>query len=241
MFLFNLDKYKFLLVKATLYSTLEEICESKKYAFPLNDYKILSYMIRRIILSDQLKCDPLEVSFVYNDVRKPFLLNSELNFNVSHSGKWFLIGITKNKSIGVDLEVIKNIPKLDSFIESYASPEQKIKLLKLESSEKLVHTHFDWCLKESFVKARGDGIKEDFTKLNYQLDIPKIDSKNEDYKKRYIWSVDNNYIPHTSSYLYRCYYDQDLVLSVTTIGNKEDTLIEEMTFLKLNPELSTQD
>ena len=245
IFLFDLDKYKFLLEKETLFSTIEEREETQKFISTLKDYKLISYMLRRIILSKALGGNPLEVSYSYNENGRPYFLNSKLSFNVSHSGRWFLIGLTKKKSIGVDLELVNYIPKHNSFLNTYCSKEQKKGILEYEGFDKLVQTYVDWCLKESFVKARGFGLKQDFKKLIYKIEDNGLKQENQDIEELFSWYINYQRIPHiTSSYIVYS-FDNELITAITIIDdskiNDTDILLTDLVYYSINPDLFTPD
>jgi hypothetical protein len=48
----------------------------------------------REILSRYLQSDPARVHFVYNRYGKPSLCDSDVRFNVSHSGEWAVLAVT---------------------------------------------------------------------------------------------------------------------------------------------------
>lgn len=241
LLLFRLEDYLDLLNHKDEYSTSEERNEANNYVSPKNDYKLLSYILRRIVLSEYLNCKPSGIKYNYNENGKPYLLNSKLNFSVSLSQKWFLMGLAWNKSIGVDLEVINKISKLNSFINAYVSKEQKRKRITIQGYDKLVMTYLDWCMKESFIKAKGVGIKEDFKKFSYILENPHIDPEGDDYEKHFSWKIEGKYTNEVTSNMHLYRYDEDLALSVSTIKKRkllDDNSFSYNTFYyKANPNL----
>ena len=245
LLLFRLENYEDLLDHQEEYSTREERREADKFASPKNKYKLLSYILRRYVLAKYLKRPPLMINFLYNDFGKPYLEDSEIDFSVSLSGKWFLMGLVKNRFVGVDLEMINYIPKLNSFINKYVSKEQKKALLTIKGYDKLVLTHLDWCMKESFMKARGFGIKDDFRSYNYIMENPEIAAESDDYKKIFTWSLDNKYLTNATSNMHFYSYDEDLALAITTMQHhtqvEGDSLGNNIIHYKVNPTLIDSD
>lgn len=245
LLIFELDKYFELLEFKEKYSTVEERGKAEKYLSPKNNYQLLTFIIRRIVLSKYLKCDPLDIHYTYNKNGKPCLLGSELNFNVSHSQNRFLMGLTLNKSIGVDLELIKPIFKLDSFIDAYVSIEQKKRLLRSEGYDRLVLTYLDWCMKESFVKARGYGIKEEFKNLSYILENPDTDFENTNCERQFSWCIDKEYTNEATSNMNIFTFDEELAIAVSTIKQRnvfnENMFFNNTTHYKVNPNLKSSE
>jgi 4'-phosphopantetheinyl transferase len=62
----------------------------------------------RETLASYLGCEPLDVVFSYGPHGKPAVENNAgLQFNLSHSGDWTLIGVSREIEIGVDIERIR--------------------------------------------------------------------------------------------------------------------------------------
>lgn len=242
LFCFRLENYASLLKYKDEYLTIKELGEAEKFVSPNNLYKLLSYLIRRVVLARYLNCKPAEVSFSYKKTGKAYLTESKPQFNVSHSQGWFLLGVTDNKEIGVDLEVIKDMPKLDSFIDSYVSPERKNSLLLCKGYEKLSLTYLDWCMKESFVKASSLGIIEDFTKLNYIAESSSSYLETNSFTKQFSWKIDNKAINKARSnmFIYSC--QDELAIAVTlandSSGINNNIIAPNIIHYKINPVLT---
>src|SRR3954468_21035567 len=59
----------------------------------------------RSILAERLDCDPLEIQFALGPHGKPAVAN--LEFNLSHSGGWAMIAVTRTVPVGIDIEQIR--------------------------------------------------------------------------------------------------------------------------------------
>lgn len=69
---------------------------------------------------------PKDIRFSYNEFGKPFLhnYNNNLYFNLSHSNDYCLIGISKLKPIGVDIEYKKEIENIESLASSFLNSSE---------------------------------------------------------------------------------------------------------------------
>lgn len=168
LYLFDLTKYSSLLEDKELYSTLEEREISAKYDKIRADYKLISYMLRRIVLSSLEDCSPLSLSYSYEEHGKPFLQKSKLNFNVSHSQNWFLLGVVMDSSIGVDLEIVQQVQLHLSFINSFISEEEQRCMFCDTENYNLETVYKYWCLKESVCKATGLGLIENLQDISFE-------------------------------------------------------------------------
>jgi 4'-phosphopantetheinyl transferase len=227
--------------KKEVYSTKEERENVKRYTSPQNRYKLISYMIRRIVLAKVLECDPLDIKYSYNEFGKPYEEKNRIYFNVSHTKNWFIIGLSLTKEIGIDAEVVQYIPKMNSFINSFSTKEEKNYLLSNKGLERDIATHLNWCLKESCVKAQGNGFEEDLKQLNMKIDLNnKV--KIDDYDMQTImWYKDNKKIEGLFSYyeLYKQEVNMTIAISIK-LTDKCDSkdAVHEFYYL-LNPDFNT--
>lgn len=117
----------------------------------------------------------------YNDCNKPYLKNSNIYFNISHSRNLIAI-IIDEKECGIDIEYIdysKDISKICKRVLS--NKEQKLLKFKIN---KYKYFYKLWTKKEAFYKKQGSGIN--YKQLNNDIKYENIKSyivknKNEKY------------------------------------------------------------
>ena len=83
---------------------------------------------------------------------KPYFEGYPLHFNVSHSGEYLAIAISKNP-VGIDIQGEKNIK--DGMFKKVVQQEE-ISLIGENRQKDFLKL---WTLKESFVKAEGKGLR----------------------------------------------------------------------------------
>lgn len=131
---------------------------------------IASHGILRKILSGYLNVSPEKIIFSYNEFGKPFIANqSDIQFNLSHSKNIALIGVTKNYSIGIDIEYIKQMRDIDAIAERYFSAHEYSALKQLSTEEKQLAFFNGWSRKEAFLKAHGQGLSYSLEKIEVNL------------------------------------------------------------------------
>ncbi|MDD9139800.1 MAG: hypothetical protein NQ127_02610 [Candidatus Cardinium sp.] len=90
-------------------STEEKIQASKYYTNYLRRLYIISHgilrYILRYILSYYVKQHPKDIEFVYSEYGKPFLKDSSIQFNMSHSHDIVSYVIALNYRVGIDIEL----------------------------------------------------------------------------------------------------------------------------------------
>ena len=115
--------------------------------------------LTKLILSKYLKgMTPLDCHFFENAYGKPKLsLDTNLEFNLSHSGNFGLLGISYQHPIGIDLEIHATRPFEDVAQTCFSNTE--IEFLKKQPHYLKSLSFFNiWSQKEAFIKAIGMGL-----------------------------------------------------------------------------------
>lgn len=114
----------------------------------LDSFKSLERKIEwlsvRILLKELLgHCGQI----VYNDKRKPFLIQTNYKISISHSNKLTAIMLSKSRKVGIDLEYMSHrISKIrHKFINSDEYISDDPRLTKY-------HLYIHWCAKEALFK-----------------------------------------------------------------------------------------
>ena len=116
--------------------------------------------ILRILSGMYLNKAPQEILFSFGAYEKPEFTggDSDLKFNISHSGNMAIFGFIRKHTIGVDIEYVKrNIEALE-IAEHFFSPKE---ISALSSLPKQIHHRAFfrcWTRKEAFIKAEGSGL-----------------------------------------------------------------------------------
>jgi 4'-phosphopantetheinyl transferase len=90
----------------------------------------------RTIISRYLGVPPDSIRFIYNDKRKPALVEPKVNgfeFNVSHSDELALYAFALGVPIGVDVEVIRPVSDMEAIAKRFFSP------LEFEMFQRMSH------------------------------------------------------------------------------------------------------
>jgi 4'-phosphopantetheinyl transferase len=131
---------------------------------------VIAHGILRLVLGQILQMAPRVLRFEKNWCQKPFLSypsDSRLSFNISHSGSLLLIGLAREKQIGVDLEVMDGGRDFAAIAPLVFSPGEQA--LLSQSSNPLQDFYALWTAKEALLKAAGCGFS--FPPRQVQLTI----------------------------------------------------------------------
>jgi len=118
---------------------------------------IMSHATLRICLSEYLGSSPGEIMFRTTENSKPFIVGDTVCFNLSHTNGAFVIAVSKEAYVGVDIEAITLMPDIRSIAKSFFSRKEQNFIF---SSENDIEERFFllWTRKESFLKAIGTGM-----------------------------------------------------------------------------------
>ncbi len=90
----------------------------------------------------------------YTSYNKPFLIDSDIKFNISHAGEVVVCVLSDSNDVGVDIEIIVDI-NIDDFESQMTIAEQNY--IRLEKNSKIAFFDF-WTKKEAVIKANGKGL-----------------------------------------------------------------------------------
>ncbi len=112
----------------------------------------------RTLLGRYLNMPPEEIQFNYNAYGKPYIINSNLNFNLSHSHKLALAAFNKKYELGIDIEWIRRDLSDLKIAKRFFSQEEVKQLFSLPKEYQKEAFFNCWTRKESYIKARGKGL-----------------------------------------------------------------------------------
>ena len=157
-----------------------------------------SKAILRQVLSMYLKIRPEKIEFEIGKNGKPYLVNTDLQFNLSHSGDFLLIAVTKKNEIGVDVECVRKKQDFLSLAERFFTTSEYEAIKKLSSENQVAAFYRCWTRKEAFMKATGLGLSFGLSEFEVAVEnllltnsaLLSIKKDNAESKKWTLQSVD---------------------------------------------------
>ncbi len=182
----HLSKYTELLNHDHHYLEADEINKAHRYFKPKDKNRfIICRILLKFVLAFHTKLEVTKIKLSYDQNEKPFLSSHPLlNFNVSHSEDFALIGID-HSPIGVDIEYINRDYDFMNSLE-FIFNDKEVSYIKNANHKNLVFYSM-WTRKEAFVKALGKGIDDDFSKIPSMGGSHHIDLLISDKPKR--WTI----------------------------------------------------
>lgn len=163
------------------------------------DRYVAAHASLRGVLSRYLQCEPRELKFSANEFGKPFLSNHEIEFNLSHSGEFALVGIAHKCKVGVDVELIREDLELEDLARRYFSLREVSELMALKDEQRVIGFFNCWTRKEAYIKAQGLGLSLPLDSFDVSLGEPALlHATRPDAKVASRWSlrsldVESNY------------------------------------------------
>jgi len=112
----------------------------------------------RWLLARTLDRRPEELAFSTDLRGKPYLRDGSLHFNLSHSGPWALLGVSRSRAIGVDVEELRAVPAAEALARDHFTAAERE---AWEASGPSVRDRTFlrvWTRKEACAKALGAGL-----------------------------------------------------------------------------------
>ncbi|WP_296700649.1 4'-phosphopantetheinyl transferase superfamily protein [Algoriphagus sp.] len=126
---------------------------------------VLSKICLKKLIANYLKINPEDIEFRTLELNKPVLAShSNLEFNISHSGDFIIIGITKRFSLGVDIEFMDAKVDLYNLIYNTMSSLEVSSILNSGSPREMFYKH--WTRKEALLKGIGIGLTDRLKDIN---------------------------------------------------------------------------
>jgi 4'-phosphopantetheinyl transferase len=126
----------------------------------------------RTVLSKYAAVHPGEWVFSPNSYGKPNIVNGQaleasLSFNISHTDSLIVLGVTKLRALGVDVENFDGRPALIDVADRFFAPQEVAELAKVQAQQQHYRFFEYWTFKESYIKARGMGLSLPLDKFSF--------------------------------------------------------------------------
>ena len=130
---------------------------------------IFSKSIRKKILTKHLNIKPEFLRFSKGRHGKPILKGrNDFHFNISHSNNYWMMALSKDGEIGIDIEFHKDRKNMDDIVTSYfhSSEREEYNNQKSDTEKKVFFYHI-WTRKEAYAKYLGMGLNYNFSSSDF--------------------------------------------------------------------------
>lgn len=141
----------------------DEKARSERFIFDQDrNHFIAARGILREVLGRYLQRPPQTIDFVYGARGKPAISNGgsrhPICFNLSHSHGLAVIGIAREREIGIDIELMRPEFAGEEIARRYFSAKEVDELNRLPAELRTEGFFHCWTRKEAYIKAKGDGL-----------------------------------------------------------------------------------
>lgn len=121
---------------------------------------VMSHGILRRVLAAVCRESPSRLRFRQALKGKPYLVDAPpgLQFNLSHTEGFCLVGVTRGAAIGVDVERVRATDDMPQLVRQCFSAAEQREFDALPSADRCRAFFKGWTRKEAFIKAVGDGL-----------------------------------------------------------------------------------
>lgn len=117
----------------------------------------------RQLLSQELGLPANQIALAQGPHGKPHLVDHrQCHFNLSHSGDWALLGMSRTHPIGVDIErhadMSRTLPDMASLTKQVFSDDEQHAFQLLPKADQSTAFYRTWACKEACLKALGSGL-----------------------------------------------------------------------------------
>jgi 4'-phosphopantetheinyl transferase len=153
----------------------EELQRQQRFYFERDRHRYLvTRAMVRTVLSKYADVGPRDWTFAVNPYGRPSIAAERaaplgLQFNVSHTDGLAIMGITRGRALGVDVENVRTQRAAVEFADRFFAPDEAAALRALPASEQPQRFFEYWTLKESYIKARGLGLSVPLDCFSFKL------------------------------------------------------------------------
>jgi 4'-phosphopantetheinyl transferase len=174
----SLDRWHRRLSRLSRMLSADEFSRANRFYFDEDRNRfIIRHGLLRKILSLYLGTDPGGIKFNYGPFGKPYLSQGlgrgDIQFSMSHSDGLALYAFTRDRRIGIDLEVIQEFPDIEHIAACFFSPKENALLRQLPPEVQQRRFFHWWTCKEAYLKATGKGMTYPLNLVGISLDPVK--------------------------------------------------------------------
>lgn len=127
------------------------------------------YLLRRTLGDEAYE----KVHFAKNEHGKPYIVDTPIYYNISHSGQIVALVIAENE-VGVDVQE-KKPARMEALAKRYFSKEEWQVFAECKNEEEKKDLfYYIWCRKEAYGKYLGTGLNAEVLQTNVLVDFDNM-------------------------------------------------------------------
>ena len=157
---------------------------------------IASQWLRYKLLGVRLGISVDNLNFSVTKTGRPYLINSDIDFNISHTENYVVMAITKGQKVGVDVQSKKHKVNVLAIAKQYFD-KSEYQLIEAQQDifKKQDIFYWLWAYKEASLKLTGEGIAYGLNRYIFELDENSLCLQSKSNKISYFHEkIDENTI-----------------------------------------------
>ena len=150
----------------------DEVLKAQRFKFDLHrETYTYSRIFVRSLLGKYLRLSPRLIQFDYSKFGRPQLpLHYQLDFNISHSGKYVVVALGSRMRVGIDIEFMNPKLEVSKLANTAFSKSERDFLVKMQNEKRTLAFYRCWTRKEAILKAIGKGISDGMQNFEVSMD-----------------------------------------------------------------------
>ena len=157
--------------------------------------RIQQQFVLRLLLGSYLGKPGKAIRIERSPSGKPSVSDSNLEFNLSHSGSWLAIAVTTGHPIGLDIETNRPMRRPSELARRYFRTDEADAIEGLEEPERSRQFLIQWTAREALVKAADATLAESLAHLKLTIDPARILSLPPNWPEPDQWCLTNPTTP----------------------------------------------
>jgi 4'-phosphopantetheinyl transferase len=136
-----------------------DYARADRMAFELDARRLLaSRHVLRWLVAEALGRSPRQLVIEADRFGKPRLLDSTVRFSLSRSGRYGLVGVSRELEVGVDVELIRPVPDAEGLAKNHFTAVERVEWQRAGPEHRDRRFLECWTRKEACAKALGTGL-----------------------------------------------------------------------------------
>jgi 4'-phosphopantetheinyl transferase len=143
---------------------------------------LVAEILIRVMLVKQSNSRNMDIRILSNSYGKPYVEGHSVEFNISHSGEW-VAAVISQSSVGIDVEKIQRI-EMD-IAKRFFTEKEYAEIAAKDETERNRYFFDLWTLKESYIKACGQGLSIPLNLFSFSVNGEEISFENNHSQEQY--------------------------------------------------------
>jgi len=171
----------------------DELDRAARFRFPRHNAQfVLTRGTLRRLLASYAGISPQAIWFQYSEHEKPKAAGTDIEFNVSHTDGMAILGFTRGRRLGLDIEKLRTDFQTSEIAERFFSAAERAALRELPLDRRYLPFFRIWTRKEAYIKALGEGLSHPLHQFDVSLgDVAELLATRPDPAERVRWQLQN--------------------------------------------------